>query len=176
MIRILKIMIFLKVDKSHILFNSKTWKIKKKIKNLKNWDFSKREKFPKRLPPILRKSICINNLLTFLLKVKGIDIYLEILKNVISNYFKIFSTVKNIFPSSLQENNQNLEFLFYYLEKNQWIGNINENKNFLIIKQPLFSKIEFLSLNSGNIYSDEINFKKNSKPKNYKEKIILSIW
>ena len=169
-------MIFLKVDKSHILFNSKNWKIKKKIKNLKNWDLSKREKFPKRLPPILRKSICINNLLTFLLKVKGIDIYLEILKNVISNYFKIFSTVKNIFPSSLQENNKNLEFLFYYLEKNQWIGNSNENKNFLIIKQPLFSKIEFLSLNSGTIYNDEINFKKNSKPKNYKEKIILSIW
>ena len=169
-------MIFLKVDKSHILFNSKTWKIKKKIKNFKNWDFSKMKKFPKKFPPIVRKSICINNIWTFFLRVKGIDIYLEILKNVISNYFKIFSTIKNIFPSSLQENNKNLEFLFYYLEKNQWIGNINENKNFLILKQPLFSKIEFLSLNSGTIYNDEINFKKNSKPKNYKEKIILSIW
>ena len=134
------------------------------------------KKFPKKFPPIVRKSICINNIWTFFLRVKGIDIYLEILKNVISNYFKIFSMIKNIFPISLQENNKNLEFLFYYLEKNQWIGNINENKNFLILKQPLFSKIEFLSLNSGTIYNDEINFKKNSKPKNYKEKIILSIW
>ena len=110
------------------------------------------------------------------MKIKGVEIYLEILKATNFNSIKILSGIKNIFTGNLEKNQKKSENLKYYPRQNLIVDKIMKNKEFFILKYPVSNKFDFLGLNSEIIFTKNLKHEKRLNIENQVKKIILSSW
>lgn len=163
-------------NKNYLIFNSRIWKIKKKIKIIGFKNLIGTKTFFKDPLPYNNKLSCIKNIWFFFLKIKGIGIYLEIINAPNSNFIKILSGIRNIFTSNLEKNQKKSENLKYYLRQNLIVDKIMKNKEFFILKDHVLSKHAIFGLNSEIIFTKNLKYEKSLNIENQVKKIILSTW
>jgi len=164
------------MKKNYHMVDCRSWKIKTKIVKIFHTDFNHNEIIFKKYPPVKNRFFRVNNVYSFLLKIKTISIHFGKIASQNFNLRKIFSPIKNILLCIFDNFQKKLENLDFNNDQTiMFKKNINDI-NFFILKQSNFSRNEFLGLNSGLINIKGLNRKKRSGTRSYKKIIILSTW
>jgi len=157
-------------------FDCKSWKIRPLILKFFNTDFNITEMNYKKSPPLKTRYRIVNNIYSYLLKIKTDSLIFgkSSSRNFISK--KVFSSIKYILKHIFECFQKKLVHIDFTKDQKTILNKNINDKSIVILKQPSFPKNEFSHLNTGKICNDDINFKKKPNKSNSNKIIILSTW
>lgn len=167
-------MFFAEIKKNYFLIDTKSWKIKKMIKNLSTNFICRNKNNPGYLPPIRSFFFGIDNLFSFFFKTKGALTQLKILNFLNSDSIEIFLITKNALSGNFE--NKQIKKLNNDHSLQYFIWKTIKTKELFIMKNFSPFYLNSSQLNSGAIYNKKHSIRKNLFADSYKKTIILSTW